>query len=629
MSAFYEKTCNYLGKFLKLRFGEETEKKLDAVLSFCGFETNSINVLNATVLIALLTIAIATIFFLLKLTIFGLFLILIGSSLSLYLLYYPYILSKYVRITSSPDLILTILYMIISLKVIPNLENAVKFASENVKGYIGKQLRKLFYDLRIGIYKNADEALEKFSNFWKIENEEFYDAIETIRAAMYKSEIERNKIFEELVDTLLERNTDRMKIYAQNLKITITIITYMGIVLPVLVTIMMPILVSFLQTGINPIYIAILYNVVIPLTILILTNIYLKSFPTFLSEINFEEIGGNKIGYLDIKKVSIPIFPFSILIALIFFYIGYNIISNNRESGIMRLIGSEIIIFGIAISIIIYSFISHYKNSKIRDRIVKIEEEFPTALYNLGNLLTLGYSTESIIQKLNEKIKNLEIHELFEKALYNIKTFGFSFQKALFDKEIGAIKRFKSSLIENTMKIISEAMKMGGFAVSQSVITISNYLRSVKRVEMFSKEIFDDITSELNILLLLLIPLFCGIIVGVSGLITDIMDMLGNFFGKIVGTGNTTMPISGTAFLSFKFKSTMPAEYFSLIFGLYMIEISIITILFLSSLEGGKDKIKKYEKMTKILFIQIVLFIVSSFLVYSLSAFLPFQTMLS
>ncbi|MEM5832467.1 MAG: hypothetical protein QXT38_04150, partial [Candidatus Aenigmatarchaeota archaeon] len=87
--------------------------------------------------------------------------------------------------------------------------------------------------------------------------------------------------------------------------------------------------------------------------------------------------------------------------------------------------------------------------------------------------------------------------------------------------------------------------------------------------------------------------------------------------------------IGGKAFLPFKFKSAMPVEYFALIFGLYMIEISIITILFLSSLEGGKDKIKKYEKMTKILSIQIVLFIASSLLVYSLSAFLPFQAMLS
>ncbi|MCS7123076.1 MAG: type II secretion system F family protein [Candidatus Aenigmarchaeota archaeon] len=627
MSLFYEKTCNVLGRFLNIKFDESTENKLNETLKFCNIETNARYVFNTVIFLILTLVPFSLVLILFKFFILGLFFLVIGLSLSLYFIYYPSVLSKHIRATSSPDLILTILYMVISLRIVPNLENALKFASENVKGYIGKQLKKLFYELNVGLYKNADEALEKFAEGWKVENEEFYDAIETIRASIHKSEKERAEIFEKLINTLLERNMDRLKIYAQELKVPITIITYMGIVLPILVTIMIPVLTSFIGLLINPFYISFLYNFLIPSVILIFNNMYLKSFPTFLSEIEFGKISNtNKIGYLSIKNKNIPILPISILIAVLFSFLGWSIISNEERS-FFRLIGAKIIVLGFIFSIIFYSYFSYFKNSKIRDRIVKLEEEFPTALYNLGNLLTLGYSTENIISKLNEKIKSLEIHRLFEKALHNIKAFGFTLQRAIFDEEIGAIKEFRSSLIENVMKIIIEAMKIGGFAVSQAVITISNYLRTTKRVEMFSKEIFDDITSEINILLLLLLPLFSGMIVGITGIITDVMNTISNFVTNIVGAQNATIPFAATTFLPVNFKKVMPIEYSALIFGIYMIEISIISILFLSTLEGGKDKIKKYEKMTKIFLIQAILFSISSLAIYSLTIFLPLQAL--
>lgn len=630
---FYSKVCNFIGNIFRLNisFGKDSEKKLQELIDFAGLQTTAKNIYNTAIFFALISIIFLILFIISGRILFGFLFLLAGFGSSFFVIYYPNILARYIRITAAPDLILTILYMIISLRVIPNLENALYFAAKNVKGYIGNSLKKLVWKVQIGEYSNIDKALEDFALKFKVENEEFYDAIEIIRASVLKPENERLKMYEEALSIILERNLDRLKAYAQELKTPITLITYMGIILPVLVTTLIPILTSFIQTNINPWLLVALYNVAIPLIIIFFNNIYLRTFPTFLSEIEFEKHPrGNKIGFLKISNINLPLLPISVLITILFSWFGYNLIIENKENPLLKLLGAELIIVGLIIAIVIYSFFSYYRNIKIRDEIKSVEDSFMEGLFNFGNILSIGYSVENSLEKLVARLKGIKAYDFFNDILTNIKVRGVTFHRAIFDENFGVIKNYRSSLIENTMRIISEGLKLGSRAVSQSVVTISNYLKSVKKIEIYSKEIFEDITSEIKILTLLLIPLFTGIITGISGIISDVMDFLHKFTSQFTQLQNQTG--FGGVGLGFglSFKSLLPIETFALIFGIYMIEINVISIIFLSNLESQKDKIAKYQALTKILIISLILYMTSSILLYALiQSILPLSVPIS
>ena len=56
---------------------------------------------------------------------------------------------------------MTVLYMVVSLRLTPNLENAVSFAAENLRGPIGRDLKRMMWDLSTGRYLNAEELLDE------------------------------------------------------------------------------------------------------------------------------------------------------------------------------------------------------------------------------------------------------------------------------------------------------------------------------------------------------------------------------------------------------------------------------------------------------------------------------------
>ena len=65
----------------------------------------------------------------------------------------------FTRIRATADLLLSVLYMVISLRITPNFENALLFAALNTTGTIGRDLKKIVWDLSLGKYESADEAL--------------------------------------------------------------------------------------------------------------------------------------------------------------------------------------------------------------------------------------------------------------------------------------------------------------------------------------------------------------------------------------------------------------------------------------------------------------------------------------
>jgi hypothetical protein len=530
---------------------------------------------------------------------------------------------RYYRIRATSDLLLTILYMVVSLRITPNLENALLFAAVNIKGPVGKDLKKIAWDLSIRKFTSADEALETFANKWRQENEEFSEAIDIIRTSMLRPEAQRYKMFEEAINLILERNSERMKKYTAELSMPVTIINYMGVTLPVLTVILFPILTIFMSQTIKPSLLVFTYNILLPVIVVWLMDQTMKSRPYSFGGIDVSiHPEAHKIGTYRLKigkkEITIPLFIVSGLFGGFVSAIGIILVALSREQiSFDKIAGGLLILWGVALSIIVYSFFSYVKNIKIRDTIRATEGEFTTALYELGLVLSAGYSVESGIEKLIGKIKNLKISDLFVRAIDNIKRFGLTFEKAIFDKELGVIKYYPSQLIKNILKIFVESMQKGARGTSLAIISISNYLKSVRKVEEYLREILSETTSEMRFMMHLLVPVACGVVVGLAALLTSVLVQLAQIFATITGLSKD-VPFSSPTMLGVMvdIKRIIPIEWFIVIVGGYMIEVLISLAYFVSILQYGEDPLEKFKNISNSLFMGMILFSITTILIY-------------
>src|SRR3989344_754485 len=408
---WFEKTCNTFGRLFTIHVSKETEKKVSEQLEFTQTKVKVSNVYSTTILFAILAVVFSVPLFLLHQSLFGMLTFAFGMSAAYYISIYPALNVKYYRIRASSDLVLSVLYMVISLRIVPSLENALLFAAMNISGPVGRSLKKIAWDLEIGKVESGDKALEYYSNFWRQENEEFSEAIDIIRTSAIKSGEERNKMYEEAITILLDRNMERMKKYSTQLSTPVTLINYVGVMLPVLTIILFPIMTIFLTQAIKPTLLVIAYDVILPLVVYWLMQQTLMTRP-------------------------------------------FSFAATKEPVSIFKVLGGLIFTWGIAASIVIYSYFSYRKNIDIKNDVKRTEGEFTEALYEFGIILNSGYSVETSLEKLLSKIKNLKISNLFSMALDRIKKFGLTLERAIFDKELGVIIYYPSQLIFNILRIL-------------------------------------------------------------------------------------------------------------------------------------------------------------------------------
>lgn len=595
--SWYEHVCNFFGRVpVKISLDKKTGEKISGQLEFCDLKTTPQSVFLTSLAVAGITIILSVILMFFGFATLGILLLVSGAVFAYYIYIYPMNLSKFYRIRSSSDLLLTILYMVVSLRISPNLENALMFAAVNIKGPVGKGLKKTAWDLAVGMHDNADTALGHFTDEWREENEEFSEAVDIIRTSMLKAEDERLKMYEEAINFLMERNTDRMKNYTSQLMTPITIISYMGITLPLLTIIMFPIMTIFLSQAIKPYLLVIVYNIGLPLIVYFLMTEVLKKRPFSFGVIDVSSHPeAHRPGMWKLGSSSIPLLPVCMLIAVSVVLLGaYVIFVTEEDVSLTKIGGGLIVVWGIALALIIYSFLSFYRNIDIKNEIRRSETEFTEALFQFGQILRSGYSVEISIKKLLVKIRNLTVSRLFSMALENINKLGFSLHRALFDKDMGVIKYYPSKLLKNILGIVVESMQKGSLITADAMVSISGYLKSIQRIEQYLREILTEITSEMEFMLSVLAPVSCGVVIGLAALMTSVIVNIAMFLGSVAGiSGPFSSPTTLTPLVDPK--NIVPIEWFIVIVGGYMIEITVLLSMFISALQYGEDPLETYK----------------------------------
>ncbi len=621
---WFEVVCNTFGKIpLSIPVSKETEKKVREQLEFTQTRVTVSSIYASAIMLALIIIAASVPLFILQQGMLGMMLAAFGLMFAYYMTIYPSLNLKSYRIRATSDLVLSILYLVISLRITPSLENALLFSAFNVRGPVGRSLKKIVWDLEIGKFDSADRAIEFYGDAWRQENEEFAEAIDIIRTASLKAEDDRNKMYEEAISILLERNQERMKRYTAELTMPVTLINYVGVMLPVMTIILFPIMTIFLSESIKPTLLVLMYNIVLPLVVYWLIQQTLSKRPFSFAPIDISKHpDAHRIGFYKIKLsgkyVEIPLVAVGPVAGALIMVLGFIMIFTSAEPvSLVKILGGLVVTWGLAVPIMIYSYFSYKNNIRIKNDIKTAENEFTEALYEFGLILSSGYSVETSLEKLLSKIKNLKIANLFSYALDRIKKFGMTLERAFFDREFGVVKYYPSQLIQNVLKILTESLHKGTETTAMSMMAISRYLKTVTHVEEYMKELMQESTSEMSFMLTIMVPVACAITIALAAIMTQIVFQLASVFANLTGLSES-VPFSSPGMLNtlVDVKNIIPIEWFVLIVGIYTVEIVFILAEYLSKLQYGEDKIEKFKLIAGGLFKSMLFMTIITVFVY-------------
>ena len=613
---WYEFLCNSLGKLFDFPLKESDAKKLLEDFKFCDLNIKPNYVYSAGIILLVIGIGFSITLFFFNYYLYGLISLAGTFGFVYFIIIYPSYLTKYHRIAATSDLVQTIFYLVISLRLVPNLETGLMFASKNVKGIVGRDLKKMAWGVSTGNYQSADEALEKFAVKWKKENLEFYESMHLIRISTLQHKERREILLDEAVNVMLQGNMERMKHYSTELRNPLLILTTLGITLPVLTIILFPIMTIFLASSINPNHLFLFYDILLPLVVYYMMNETLRARPLTFGIIDISlHPKSRPMSWFSLnlfgKKLKIHTLLTAIVIGIIISLIGYEIsILPSDPVSLTKIGGGLIILGGITASLMVYSYLHYKGNIEIRDEIRESEREFDEVLFQLGYTLTTGMPLESALEESVKKTKYLKITKLFEGILLNIKKFGFTFKRALFDKKYGVLRYYPSHIIKSTMTILSDSIDKGTAGISKTVLSVSQYLKSMHLVEEHMRDILDETTSSMKMMMVLLVPVSAGAVVGMATIMTMVLFQIEKLLSDVTGLSAAyPQNFSGDVLGSIvDIKNIMPAEVFLVVVGVYMLEIVLMLAVFIGSLEHGDDPLDKHQLIASNVFLCYTIF---------------------
>jgi hypothetical protein len=167
-----------------------------------------------------------------------------------------------------------------------------------------------------------------------------------------------------------------------------------------------------------------------------------------------------------------------------------------------------------------------------------------------------------------------------------------SVENALFNPKRGAIVFYPSHLIETSMRILIESSKKGLQVAARSLMSISDYVKNIRKIDERLTDLLADIISDMKSNMTFLAPLLSGIIVGLSGMITAILGALSAATVTASSTQVSGFGLGGV--LSIFKSSTMVAPYWIQVsIGIYLIEIIFILTTTLVIIKSGKDDLEQ------------------------------------
>ncbi|MBU5688477.1 MAG: hypothetical protein QW350_01600 [Candidatus Aenigmatarchaeota archaeon] len=651
LSTFYEKLCN-LAEKIKIKPSSKMAEKLNKDIAFSNINATSVGVFSASILVSFtfLIFSLLSLYILKDTGIALLFLSLSGFSF-FYILTYPSFNAKVTKIQTGDEAIKIILYMVIYLKLNPNFEGSLVYASSHVKGPLSNDIKKAIWDTQTGKYKTIEEALSVYMSKWVVWNEDFVRSINLLYGVLIEpTEEGRENILRKALDFMLNNTREKMKVYVEDITGSINILHILGILLPVMSLIMLPLVSMFLNNMVNPIFVGVGYLIILPAILYFIMNRILLKRPSAFIVPDIKkhpDVPPKGKFYLKTFNKKIPVSILLVSIVVSFIVMSYGIIHfvnlyfelkeatpDMKESLLKKeasitfenVLSSLSITMGIGFGLYSYFYLNSFQKIKIRNDIKNIESDFQLGLYSLGNYLSEGYPIEKSIEKSIEEYEKLglskkPIYEMFTKLIKNIKNTGVTFKRAVFEKNYGIINYYPSVLIEEILNVLCSASEKSSVLLGNVAKTIGNYIENLNTVELKIKELLEDVRSGIKMQASFVVPMVCGIVSALGIFILNMMVVIScelqkieKSFGFNIFEGSESILTSMVG----SFSKMMPMTVLQIIIGTYTLETIIIMSVLLNGIENGFDKISRdyiiSSNMIRALLVYFVVFVVSIFL---------------
>lgn len=625
---YYEKLCNFSQKIIKPKLKPENKKKIQDALKTSHIDTEPEATQSFAYIIPIFIIIIGALISAILSSIFLLFSFLIAGVLIIpYLQKLPEQIANSWRMRASNQMIMSVFYIVTYMRHTSNLERAIEFASQHLAPPLALDFKKILWDVETGTYETITQALDNYLETWRMTNKEFIQSFNLIESSLYEGDEKRRiELLDKSLEIILDETYEKMLHYAQDLKGPITTLHMLGVMLPILGLLVLPLIISMSEA--KWWQLAIIYNVALPIIVYLMGKKILSQRPTGygntdITEINpaFKEYESNttNLGIIKLKPKILcfligiilltlglspiiihtinPSFEFSIIEGIKL--LDYRKHSTTGEAlgpyGFLSSIISFLIPLSLAFSIGLYYRLITEKTTKIKEKTKQMEQEFSSALYQLGNRLEDGVPLEIALDKVSQIMRETTTGQFFNIITTNIKKMGYGMNEAIFGKQYGAIKYFPSNIIHSSMKILVESIKKGPRIAAQAMVNVSKYIREIHKVDERLKDLLAEIISDMKSQITLMAPVFAAILIGITTMFTQMITALVDnteklkateFFGRLDGMMGL-------------FENGMPVYYFQIIVGIYIFQIIYILTVMLNGIENGTDKLKERELLGK------------------------------
>ncbi len=652
-----EKKENWYTKFAsnpKIKGGKWTSEKHEKAINFLGWEITPNEIKGATnkALGMALVPIIAAITYLLYLTFithslsFTIFIyaimpmVLTPILIVYYFSNYPLTAAereKIMALTYIPEIVN---YLVMSMKLTPNLERAIDFAAEHGRGKIAEDLQEIVWGLRVGTYKSAGESLDELAYKWGEYSPEFKHGIMLIRSSTVEpNEVQRSRLLDKAMKDVLEGIKNNMTEYAKAMKQPSIYLYYIGVLLPLILIIMLPIGSMMANVPLAQSWILILlYNILVPVgTFVFAKNILKKRPPVYVPpKIPQSHPGLPKKGHMKIGETTVPVWLVA-LAAAIAIYLSFNfllepILNPMPDPALYPEAAKAYIpffhltgmIMAIAAAISIYSYGTSYAKRKVQREVMQMEDEFKDSIYILASRLGENRPMEEALEYTCGFLGKTKISELFEKTVNNIKSFGMTIEGAFFDKTYGSLKDLPSEMIVGAIKVVVDSVKLGAKQASRTLVSLSMQLKDTSIVKEKIRTQLEDVTAMMKSIAYFIGPLVLGITTALQKIIIDALQAMGG--SQITGAGTGAAGMEGIGGLAGIFGSAEVLElvpgptFFLFIIGIYVVQVTLILVYFTSRVEEGPNNLALKMNLAKSLPIALIFYFFAAFFATNMTA---------
>jgi Flp pilus assembly protein TadB len=529
-----------------------------------------------------------------------------------YLSEYVKLKAKFMKISSLGDIPEILSYIIMSMKLVPNLEHAVLFAARNSERPLAADLKKLTWDLNLRIYSSMDDALLSFADLWGRNSEYFKRSLHLIKSSTAEpDEAQRVITLNRALDISLEGTESLMEAFAEKLKTPSYVLYSIFILIPLALVALLP---AVTVVGMKPEItdLVLLYDFVFPLLAAGYSEYILMQRPVAFAPKQIPDTHPDLADIRQRKRVAILT---GVLVCAMIAPLGYLLLALGNPGGIVSttplegyLLPALPLVVGGTAGLSVYLYFSSHPYKKIKDRIKQMEQEFADSLFVLGRRISEGKAPEEAFAHTARTMEGSKIGEAYEEISMNLLSMRTNLKDAVFDEEFGAFRHVYSERIRNTMLLFTESVHKNHEAAGASIIKLADHLKELSAVEERIKHSLYDVTSTMRTTAAIFAPLIAGITLALSEVITKILNQVAERVSR-VPADLSGMPVEISPE---NFSQSIPPDQFMLAIGVYIVLVSAILTRFAGAIEYGGDRTQLKYDLACMLPVTVIIFAVSA-----------------